>query len=368
LPSDTWLAYALRSPSTATQEADGETDPPADADVDPPPPATATDGEDPETPVETPVDVPEPAQDATADVERIGAVRSVAQLTFGDPINAPTLRYRIRLAYTRIHGDPEGVAEAADSQDDADLLEVPGLLVDTGDLFVWDQDSSVTSQEWYVTMFGSEKELAEVLARVQADMAQTPVFPSSSSIGGKVAGDTRNLAVAALVASLFGILAYIWIRFQRVVFGVAAVIALIHDMLIVVGAIALSAYVSRYFGFLLIEEFKISLPMVAALLTIMGYSLNDTIVVFDRIREVRGKSPDLTADMINLSVNQTLSRTLLTSLTTLIVAVILYSVGGQGIHGFAFALLVGVLVGTYSSVFIAAPALLWLFNRARVAG
>jgi SecD/SecF fusion protein len=152
------------------------------------------------------------------------------------------------------------------------------------------------------------------------------------------------------------------------VFGVAAVIALIHDMLIVVGAIALSAYVSRYFGFLLIEEFKISLPMVAALLTIMGYSLNDTIVVFDRIREVRGKSPDLTADMINLSVNQTLSRTLLTSLTTLIVAVILYSVGGQGIHGFAFALLVGVLVGTYSSVFIAAPALLWLFNRARVAG
>ena len=98
----------------------------------------------------------------------------------------------------------------------------------------------------------------------------------------------------------------------------------------------------------------------AAFLTIIGYSLNDTIVIFDRIREVRGKSPQLTGDMINLSVNQTLSRTLLTSLTTLIVVVILYAMGGQGIHGFAFALVVGVVVGSYSSIFIAAPILLWM--------
>jgi SecD/SecF fusion protein len=88
--------------------------------------------------------------------------------------------------------------------------------------------------------------------------------------------------------------------------------------------------------------------------------LNDTIVVFDRIREVKGKSPDLTVDMVNLSINQTLSRTLLTSITTLLVVAILYTMGGQGIHSFAFCLLIGVLVGTYSSIFVASPFLLWM--------
>ena len=103
--------------------------------------------------------------------------------------------------------------------------------------------------------------------------------------------------------------------------------------------------------------------MVAAFLTIVGYSLNDTIVVFDRIREVRGKNPAMTTSMVNLSLNQTLSRTLLTSLTTLMVVVILYCFGGEGIHGFAFCLVLGVLVGTYSSIYVASPVLLWLLNR-----
>ncbi|MCA9182693.1 MAG: protein translocase subunit SecDF, partial [Planctomycetales bacterium] len=102
---------------------------------------------------------------------------------------------------------------------------------------------------------------------------------------------------------------------------------------------------------------------VAAFLTIIGYSLNDTIVVFDRIREVRGRNPKLTSDMINASVNQTLSRTLLTSGTTLLTLVVLYIFGGEGIHAFAFALLIGIIVGTYSSIFIASPVLLWLSNR-----
>ena len=98
----------------------------------------------------------------------------------------------------------------------------------------------------------------------------------------------------------------------------------------------------------------------AALLTIVGFSINDTIVVFDRIREVRGKSPDLTEDMINLSVNATLSRTLLTSGTVFIASVILYFVGGPGIHAFAYSMVVGVIAGTYSSMYIAAPVLLWM--------
>ena len=102
--------------------------------------------------------------------------------------------------------------------------------------------------------------------------------------------------------------------------------------------------------------------MIAAFLTIIGYSLNDTIVVFDRVREVRGKNREITAEMLDRSVNSTLSRTLLTSVTTLIVVGLLYAVGGSGIHSFAFALVIGVIVGTYSSIFVASPTLL-LLNR-----
>ena len=148
------------------------------------------------------------------------------------------------------------------------------------------------------------------------------------------------------------------------VFGLAAVVALVHDILITLGVIALSFYVAGFLEFLMIEEFKIGLSVLAAFLTIIGYSLNDTIVVFDRIREVRGKSPALTPDMINTSINQTLSRTLLTSLTTLLVVVILYIGGGEGIHAFAFSLVVGVMVGTYSSIFVASPVLLWMSTPA----
>jgi SecD/SecF fusion protein len=99
---------------------------------------------------------------------------------------------------------------------------------------------------------------------------------------------------------------------------------------------------------------------VAALLTIIGYSLNDTIVTFDRLREIKGKSPQLTPQMVNASVNQCLSRTILTALTVFLTVVILYFFGGEGIHSFAFAFLVGVVAGTYSTVYIAAPVLLWL--------
>jgi SecD/SecF fusion protein len=113
----------------------------------------------------------------------------------------------------------------------------------------------------------------------------------------------------------------------------------------------------------MLTDFKINLPMIAAFLTIVGYSLNDTIVVFDRIREVRGKNPRLTTQMVNQSVNQTLSRTLLTSVTTLVVVVVLYVMGGEGLHGFSYCLFVGIVVGTYSSIYVASPVLLWLMNR-----
>jgi len=219
---------------------------------------------------------------------------------------------------------------------------------------------------WQIKTVMPPGQANEVFEAIEADLAASPYFPSSSTIGGKVAGSTRSLAVAALVASLIGIVAYIWVRFQRVVYGLAAVVALVHDVSVTLGVIALSAYLADYVpgaqSVLLIDPFKIGLPALAAFLTIIGYSLNDTIVVFDRIREVRGKTPRLTEEMVNVSVNQTLSRTILTSATTLIVVLILYMFGGQGIHGFAFALVIGVLVGTYSSIFIASPILIWM-NR-----
>jgi SecD/SecF fusion protein len=114
---------------------------------------------------------------------------------------------------------------------------------------------------------------------------------------------------------------------------------------------------------LALSDFKIDLSIVAAFLTIIGYSLNDTIVVFDRIREVRGKNPAITDQMVNTSLNQTLSRTVLTSGTTLIVLSILYIMGGEGVHGFSYCMLLGIIVGTFSSIFIACPALIWLSNR-----
>jgi SecD/SecF fusion protein len=157
-------------------------------------------------------------------------------------------------------------------------------------------------------------------------------------------------------------LLFLWFRFGNWTFGAAAVLCLIHDLCFTLGCIAFCHYLvvwmpglASVFG---IEDFKIDLPAVAALLTLIGYSVSDTIVVFDRIREVRGKNPLLTPQMINDSVNQTLSRTLLASLTVFLVVLVLYIWGGEGVHLFAFVMVVGVIVGTYSSIYIASPLLL----------
>ncbi|MCG8449173.1 MAG: protein translocase subunit SecF, partial [Pirellulales bacterium] len=248
---------------------------------------------------------------------------------------------------------------------------------DQGDVAVevshpeWEIGSARRFSQWQVKLALPEEQAREVLNQLVTNTTSQPVFPLANKIGGRVASDMKTKAVAAILISLIGIVAYIWFRFQRVVYGLAAVVALVHDVLVTLGMIALSAFaVSSIPGVaeaLMIEKFQISLPIVAAFLTIIGYSLNDTIVVFDRIREVKGKSPKLTAETINTSINQTLSRTLLTSLTTLLSVILLYTLGGDGIHGFAFALVIGVIVGTYSSVFIASPALLWMSSRSEAA-
>jgi SecD/SecF fusion protein len=205
-------------------------------------------------------------------------------------------------------------------------------------------------------------DLATALVSLKKELDETAVFPEVNNFDAAVAGDMQVSAVEAMLFSLVAVIAYIWFRFQRATFGIAAVVALVHDVLVVLGIVALAGFVGDT-GIGEWLNFKINLPMIAALLTLVGYSLNDTIVVFDRIREVRGKNPAMTNEMVNDSINQTLSRTLLTSFTTWIVVAILYVWGGEGIRGFAFSLVAGIIVGTYSSIYIASPVLVWLMNR-----
>jgi SecD/SecF fusion protein len=227
----------------------------------------------------------------------------------------------------------------------------------------YEEGDATAYRAWDLKLPLPPEQAGKVLDTLAQQLKQSPFFPAASAIGGAVATSTRWQAIYALMASWCLIILYLWIRFQRVAFGVAAVIALIHDVLVMLGAVALSYYIAPFFGILLIEPFKINLPMVAAFLTIIGYSVNDTIVVFDRIREVRGKDPNLTRKMVNDSTNQTLSRTLLTSFTVFLVVVILYLFGGGALHGFAYALIAGVATGTYSSIYVAAPILLWMIGK-----
>jgi SecD/SecF fusion protein len=230
------------------------------------------------------------------------------------------------------------------------------------------EDGSMTPYESWDVKLELPAQQAEVLLKaVQKYFQDNPYFPSSDTIGGAVAKNTRYRAVMALLASAVFILLYLWIRFQRVTYGLGAIASLVHDVLVTLAFVAVSSWLARIPGvtdFLGIDPFKINLVMMSAFLTIAGYSLNDTIVIFDRIREVRGKAPDVTEAMINLSINQTLGRTLLTGLTSMMVIVILYILGGPTIHGFAYAMIIGVVTGTYSSIYIASPFLLWVSQKA----
>lgn len=169
-------------------------------------------------------------------------------------------------------------------------------------------------------------------------------------VGPRIGEELRSKAFLAIFYALLGIILYIWWRFE-LTFGVAAVVALFHDIIITVGIFSITGK-------------EISLAIVAALLTIVGYSLNDTIVIFDRIREdLRIYRKESYASVINHSINETLSRTIITSLTTFIVVLSLYIFGGAVIRDFAFALLIGIVVGTYSSIFVASPILVEYFTK-----
>lgn len=157
-------------------------------------------------------------------------------------------------------------------------------------------------------------------------------------------------------------LIYIWVRFADFRFGFGAVITLFHDTCVTVGMVTACTYIAATTigQKLLIGDFKIDLAMIAAFLTLLGYSINDTIVVYDRIRENRHKArlTGITPQIINDSINETISRTLLTGTTTLLVLLVMYIFGGKGLRSFNFAMLFGIIEGTYSSIAISAPILL----------
>ena len=289
------------------------------------------------------------AVDGKPAADAVGLPTAVA-LDFPEKINLPTLRATMQDAM-----QAEGVADAV-FELEPDASQTKGVASRTKPYRNWALSTSL-----------DEASARRVIERVAKKLSDTPVYLSANSIGGKVAGNTKITAIYALLASLLMIVLYVWVRFQNVAFGLAAVVALIHDVLVAVACLAFSTSLSRFLGWALIDDFKISLDVVAALLTIVGFSINDTIVIFDRLRELRGKSPFVTAEMIDKAVNQTLSRTILTSGTALLATLILYLFGGQGIHAFAFTMLVGIITGTYSTIYIAAPIVLWLQEGAGAA-
>ncbi len=201
----------------------------------------------------------------------------------------------------------------------------------------------------------AENETTKVLAATELETS----LPRVTQIDPSVGAEQKTRALIAIILSLFAIVTYIWIRFGNVRYGIAAIIALVHDVCITLGAVTACTYIaaSPIGEKLLIGDFKINLAMIAAFLTLIGYSLNDTIVVFDRIRENRKKA-HLNSKIITDSINQTISRTILTSFTTFIVVLIMYIFGGAALRGFTFAIGFGIVIGTYSSIAIAAPILL----------
>jgi SecD/SecF fusion protein len=210
----------------------------------------------------------------------------------------------------------------------------------------------LSDDEWQLFV---ENEKSRVLLAAQRETS----LPRVTQIDPFVGSEAKTRAIISIVLSLAAIVGYIWVRFGNLRFGLAAIIALFHDVSIALGAIAASAFLATTIvgSLLLIGDFRINSTMIAAVLTLLGYSLNDTIVVFDRIRENRRKV-QLTPQSVTNSINQTMSRTLITGVTTIMVVLVMYIFGGPGLRGFNFVIFLGLVVGTYSSIAIAAPLLL----------
>ena len=228
--------------------------------------------------------------------------------------------------------------------------------LELGDISITEVFDPTFDEDQHVTMIriqaqeGEEAVTADVIERVEAQL-KTVVsdikFVSVESVGPKVSGELIKTAAIAVLLAIGAVLVYIWLRFEWQ-FALGAVAALVHDVVLTIGV----------FSEL---QIKFDLAIIAALLTIVGYSLNDTVVVFDRVRQNLRKYKKLELkEVLNISINETLSRTMMTSVTTLLALISLFVLGGDVIRGFVFAMIWGVIVGTYSSIFIASAVLLKL--------
>lgn len=194
---------------------------------------------------------------------------------------------------------------------------------------------------------GGEKAQQEAVEKVKAALGTGVEYRRTEVVGPQVSNELFLDGIYAVCLAMVAMLVYIWFRFEWQ-FGLAAVIALLHDVFCTIGIFS-------------ILQWEFNLSTVAAVLTIAGYSINDTVVVFDRIRENLRKYKTMgLAELLNLSINETLSRTIMTSLTTLVAISTLYLFGGEVIRGFSFAMIFGIVIGTYSSICVAAPLLLYM--------
>jgi preprotein translocase subunit SecF len=194
---------------------------------------------------------------------------------------------------------------------------------------------------------GGELAQQAVIAKIREALGDSVDYRRVEIVGPTVSGELARSGTIAVLVAIFAILIYIWFRFEWQ-YAVGAVIATVHDVVMTIGLFA-------------VLQLDFNLSSIAAILTIVGYSLNDTVVVYDRIREnVRRYRKMPMTELLDLSVNQTLSRTIMTSLTTLLALIALYLFGGEVIRSFVFAMIWGILVGTYSSIYIASPVLLYL--------
>ena len=251
-----------------------------------------------------------------------------------------------------------GTTLRTDSETAVDVGAYRGALepLNLGDVAISEVFDPSFDDDQHVAMIriqaqqGQESVSGEVVAQVEAALQQvdpTITFTSVESVGPKVSGELIQTAILAVVAAMAAILFYIWLRFEWQ-FSIGAVAALIHDVVLTIGIFSLF-------------QIRFDLATIAALLTIVGYSINDTVVIFDRLREnLRKFKTTPLRDVMNLTVNETLSRTLMTSGTTLIALIALLVLGGDVIRGFVFAITWGIVVGTYSSVYVAKNIVLWL--------
>ena len=190
----------------------------------------------------------------------------------------------------------------------------------------------------------------EVIRKLKNALDEDTDYRRVEFVGPKVGKELKSIAFKAVIFSLLAMFAYIWFRFSGWQFGLGALVALFHDVISTI-------------GFFSLTQIEFNLASIAAILTIAGYSINDTVVVFDRIRENLIKTDTKLEELLNISINQTLSRTLMTSVTTLLALLALFIFGGEVVKGFISAMMWGVLIGTYSSIFIASLLILFLVLR-----